>query len=78
MSTDTANNLAKLNDRFFEQLDRLSAADLKGEQLKEEIERTRAITGLGREMIENGKLALEAVRTIGGKPNSPAMLRITE
>lgn len=61
----TNNTLSDLNDHLFGQLDKLSSS--KGEKLKEEIERTRAMSGLAKEMIENAKLALEVQRTLGSK-----------
>lgn len=70
--------LADLNEKLFEQLDRLSVPDLKGEQLAEEIQRTRAVSGIAREIVENAKLALEAQRCLVGKKNNPPMLGITE
>jgi len=71
---DQKNTLSDLNDHLFDQLKRLSTS--KGEGLKEEIERTRAMSGLAKEMIENAKLALEAHRTIGNKGAKPKMLQI--
>jgi hypothetical protein len=69
------NSLSTLNDHLFEQLDRLSSS--KGEALKVEIERTRAMAGLAKEMTENAKLALEVQRCLGGKPAAtPKMLCI--
>lgn len=63
----TKNTLGNLNDHLFDQLARLSNGQIKGEQLKEEIERTRAMSGLAKEMIDNAKLALEVQRTLGSK-----------
>lgn len=72
MSEKANKTLADLNTALFDQLERLSKAE--GETLKGEIERTRAVSGLAREIVENAKLALEAHRTIGGKQNTPKML----
>lgn len=54
------NNLGGLNDLLFEQLQRLNHADLKGDDLKSEIERCRAVSGIAKDIIANGALALEA------------------
>lgn len=51
--------LTALHNKLFEQLERLSNKELDGEKLKDEIKRAQAITGVAREMILNGKLALE-------------------
>lgn len=74
MSDTTTNTLSNLNDHLFSQLSRLS--DAKGDKLKEEIERTRAMSTLAKEMIENAKLALEVQRCLGGKPDTPSMLQV--
>jgi len=76
MSTGTTNTLSTLNDHLFGQLERLSSKEISGEKLREEIERTRAMSGLAKEMIDNAKLALEVQRTLGGKPSTPAMLQL--
>lgn len=54
------NNLGGLNDLLFEQVERLNNGELKGEELKEEMERCRAISGLAKDIISNGSLALQA------------------
>ena len=54
------NTLVDLNDQLFEQLERLNDVELKGDDLKEEIERSKAVAGISKNIIENSKLALEA------------------
>lgn len=54
------NTLGDLNNHLFAQLERLSDEDLKGEQLKEEMERAKAVTGLASQIIANGTLVLKA------------------
>lgn len=78
MSNESNKTLADLNEKLFEQLDRLSVPDLKGVQLQDEILRTRAVSGIAREIVENAKLALEAQRCLNGKKNLPPMLGIVE
>ena len=75
MSEQATNTLSNLNDHLFDQLKRISDGTKTGESLKEEIDRTRAISGLAKEMIDNAKLALEVQRTLGGK-DKPGMLAI--
>jgi hypothetical protein len=53
-------NLANLNETLFAQLDRLSSTDLSGDGLKSEIERSRAVGGIARLIIDEGRLALDA------------------
>lgn len=54
------NKSIDLNNHLFEQLERLNDTDLKGDDLKEEIERSKAVAGISKNIIENSKLALEA------------------
>jgi len=53
------NTLGDLNNHLFAQLERLSDEDVKGEQLKEEILRSKAVTGLASQIIANGTLVLK-------------------
>jgi len=54
------NTLMDLNNHLFAQLERLDDEELKGDALKEEIERSQAMTGLAREIVGNGALMLKA------------------
>lgn len=54
------NKLSDLNNHLFAQIERLGDEDLKGDKLSIEIERSRAITGVAKEIISNASLVLEA------------------
>ena len=54
------NTLGDLNNHLFMQLEKLSDEDLKGEELKEEVTRTKAISLISKQIIDNGTLVLEA------------------
>ena len=54
------NKLIDLNNALFEQLERLNDEDTKGQKLEVEINRSKAVSGIAREIINNGKLALAA------------------
>lgn len=56
----TKNTLGDLNNILFESMERLNDTDVKGEALKEEIERTRAISGVAKDIIVNANLVLQA------------------
>lgn len=56
------NKLSDLNSYLFYCLDALSNDDLKGEELKNEINRSTAIAGVAREIVRNGSLMLNAVK----------------
>ena len=45
------NTLGDLNNHLFAQLERLGDEDLKGEQLVEEMERAKAISGIASKII---------------------------
>lgn len=68
------NKLIDLNNHLFAQLERLSDEDLTGEKLKEELDRSKAITGVANAIVSNGKLALEAQEKLGGGKKMPEML----
>ena len=54
------NTLGDLNSYLFAQLDALSNPDLTGDKLKEELERSKAITDVSKTIIDNAKVVLEA------------------
>ncbi|MDR4995373.1 MULTISPECIES: hypothetical protein [Bacillus] len=54
------NTLGDLNNHLFAQLERLSDEDLNGEELQEEIERSKAVTDVANRIISNGALVLQA------------------
>ena len=69
------NTLSSLNNYLFEQLERLTP-----EQLKQEIDRTKAVTRVSEQIVNNGKLTLQAMRFADEKlpPDAkmPAMLEV--
>ena len=58
-----------LNNHLFAALERLSAEELKGDALKEEIERSRAISGLAKQVIDQQKNIIEAEKLKTEFPN---------
>ena len=61
----TKNKLMDLNNHLFAQLERLSEEDLAGDKLKDEIDRSRAIGGIAKFIIDNASLALQAQKALG-------------
>lgn len=52
--------LTDLNEYLFQQLDALSNSDISGEELDKEIERSKAIQGIAKTVIEGANVALQA------------------
>ena len=56
------NTLVDLNNYLFEQIEKLNDGDLKGDKLKEEITRSKALTDISRTIIDNANTILSAKR----------------
>ncbi len=54
------NTLGDLNNHLFEQLERLNDEELKGDSLKEEIMRAKAVTDIASKIIDNANTVLDA------------------
>lgn len=63
------NTLVDLNDQLFEQLERLNDIDLKGDELEEEIKRSRAIENVAKQIINNGRLVLDSQKFLDDRLN---------
>lgn len=54
------NTLMALNNHLFEQMERLNDDSLSDDNLKKEVQRSKAMTDVSAKLIENARLALEA------------------
>lgn len=64
------NTLGDLNNHLFAQLERLSDEDIKGDGLKEEINRAKAVSDIAAKIIANGSLVLSAQRLMNDRENA--------
>lgn len=55
------NKLIDLNDHLFAELERLGDEDLKGDELKEELDRAKALSDVSEKIINNASLMLKAI-----------------
>lgn len=74
------NKLIDLNNHLFAQMERLSEEDLKGDDLIQEINRSKAISSIATQIINNAKLSLNAHKAIneGLINTAPEMLGMKE
>lgn len=56
------NKLIDLNNYLFMQLERLNDESIAGDELAAEIERSKAVASVASQIIQVGKLALEATK----------------
>jgi hypothetical protein len=70
------NKMIDLNNHLFSQMERLCKDNLSSEELANEIERSKAISLVARNIIDNGKLALDASKAIAERsiPKLPRLL----
>lgn len=72
------NKLSDLNNHLFAQLERLTDESLTGDNLKEEIERSRAVSQVSGQILSNASLVLkaEAMKTEGPLAQQEALKRL--
>lgn len=68
------NRLSDLHNYLFCQLERLSDESLTGDQLREEINRAKAISQVSSEIVSNGRLVYDAHREFGTDKTKPELL----
>ncbi|GLT18906.1 hypothetical protein GCM10007938_26880 [Vibrio zhanjiangensis] len=70
------NQLTDLNNHLFAQIERLSDEDLKGQALEMEVTRTKAITSVSQQIVNNAQLVLQGAKfkaEYAGKYQVPMM-----
>ncbi|MHA6481080.1 hypothetical protein ACX1C1_04050 [Paenibacillus sp. strain BS8-2] len=68
------NTLLDLNNHLFAQLERLGDEELDNEELAAEISRAKAVTSVATQIINNGRLVLDAKKFSDDKLNADAKL----
>lgn len=68
------NTLGDLNGYLFEQLERLNDEDLDEDTLKTELRRSKAVAEVAKQIIENGKLVLDAQKFIDKRTDAEIVL----
>jgi hypothetical protein len=73
---NTKNKLTDLNNHLFMQIERLGDENLSGDELKMEIERSRAISGVANQIINNVKVCVDGMKAFneGLIKKAPPML----
>jgi hypothetical protein len=62
----TKNKIEDLRNHLFAQLEKLSDEELKGDALKEEINRSEAISGLADQIIQSAKVEVRFMEITNG------------
>lgn len=58
------NKLSDLNNHLFEQLERLNNDDLKGDELKTELERSKAMSAIATQIVNGTKVVVDAMKMV--------------
>lgn len=72
------NKLTDLNNHLFAQMERLGNEELTEPQLASEIERSKAITLVAKEIINNGQLVLDAKVKVSNLPELTSVPKLLE
>ncbi|WP_445458408.1 hypothetical protein [Flavobacterium sp. HNIBRBA15423] len=76
------NTLSDLNNHLFAQLERLSEEDISQEELNKEIERSKAINSVAKNIIDNAKTTLEGAQfsyeKLPGNKSLPDQFKLKE
>lgn len=78
---NTNTSLMALNEMLFEQLERVTNDDLNAEELSKEITRTKMITDISAQIVNNAELQLKAIKlndSLLGDIPLPSMFELPE
>lgn len=72
------NKLTDLNNHLFAQLERLNDEEKFGDELKEEIHRSKAVSDIASKIVDNARVQLDAMKFTGLPQNKNINLLIGE
>lgn len=61
------NKITDLRNHLFEQLERLNNSDLNPEELQKEIQRSQAMSEIGKVIVDSAKTQVLAMKIVGSK-----------
>lgn len=74
------NTLSDLNNHLFAQLERLNEENISDEDLSKETERAKAISSIAKNIIDNAKITIDALKfkyeNNPSKEQMPAQIRV--
>lgn len=70
------NKIPDLNNHLFEQLERLNNDELTPEQLKDEVNRAKAMTQISSQIVQSVKVTFEALKMVKGEFSKDEVLQI--
>lgn len=71
------NKITDLNNHLFVQLERLNDEELKGEHLKQEIDRSKAMANIATQIVNSQKTTLDAMKLVAsGKVSAPLISKM--
>lgn len=69
-----SNRLEDLNNMLFNQLVRLDKDDISDDELKKEVDRTKAMNSVAHTIVDNARVVLDATKFMDGRIDSNSKL----
>ena len=72
------NRIENLRDHLFEQLEKLNDDSLVSTDLRSEIDRAKAMSGLAKEILQSSKIEIEFMKVVGGRDTNTDFIQINQ